>query len=593
VTLPLARQATFEELGTPLRAVTFVVVDLETTGGSPADAEITEVGAVKVRGGEVLDEFATLVNPRVGIPPLISVLTGITDAMVAEAPALASVLPAFLEFAHGSVLVAHNAPFDLGFLRAACHRLDRPWPGHEAVDTVRLARAILTRDEATDCRLATLARVFRAGTQPCHRALADARATVDVLHGLLARVGNLGVQSLEELRTVCTQVTPEQRRKRHLADHLPHAPGVYVFRDDWGQPLYVGTSKDLRSRVRSYFTAAEQRPRMAEMVGLAGSVDGIPCVHALEAEVRELRLLAGLKPRYNRRSRFPERACWLRLTDETFPRLAIAREVRDDDATYLGPFGSRRLAEAAREALHDAVPLRSCTERLSLRVHRGACALAGMGRCGAPCEGRQTPAQYAVHVAAVRAAIAGDPRPVLAAVQGRLDRLVARERYEEAATVRDRLAVFVRAAARQQRLAGLAECQLLVAAGPADGGGWELSVVRFGRLAAAGRVPLGADPRPYVEDLVGGAEAVEAGPGPTGAATAEEMECILRWLATPGSRLVRLEGRWCSPAYGAGGLTHRFPAPAVASLAPQRRLRPRHRPARPPPGSVGRRGGPT
>ncbi len=115
-------QATFDELGEPLREVTFVVVDLETTGGSSATCEITEIGAVKVRGGEVLGEFQTLVNPCGGIPPFIAVLTGITDAMVAGAPRLDQVLPAFLEFSRGAVLVAHNAPFDLGFLRAGCER---------------------------------------------------------------------------------------------------------------------------------------------------------------------------------------------------------------------------------------------------------------------------------------------------------------------------------------------------------------------------------------------------------------------------------------------------------------------------------------
>ena len=123
-------QGTFDELGTPLREVTFVVVDLETTGGSPLSCAITEIGAVKVRGGEVLGEFQTLVNPGEPIPPFIAVLTGITDTMVAAAPRIESVLPSFVEFARDTVLVAHNAPFDIGFLKAACaahgHDLARP-----------------------------------------------------------------------------------------------------------------------------------------------------------------------------------------------------------------------------------------------------------------------------------------------------------------------------------------------------------------------------------------------------------------------------------------------------------------------------------
>jgi DNA polymerase-3 subunit epsilon len=146
---PVAVQATFDELGTPLHEVTFVVVDLETTGGSPHSCEITEIGAVKVRGGVRLGEFQTLVNPGVAIPPFISVLTGISNAMIAGAPRVDTALPAFLEFAgRDAVLVAHNAPFDIGFLKAACALTGHDWPGNRVLDTARLARQVVTRDEA-------------------------------------------------------------------------------------------------------------------------------------------------------------------------------------------------------------------------------------------------------------------------------------------------------------------------------------------------------------------------------------------------------------------------------------------------------------
>ena len=200
---PLSVQGPFDELGRPLRDVTFVVVDLETTGGSPNACEITEIGAVKVRGGEVLGEFQTLVNPLSSIPPFIAVLTGITDAMVAGAPRLDTVLPAFLEFSKGAVLVAHNAPFDLGFLRAGCERLGLPWPSYEHLDTARLARRVLHRDEAPNCKLSTLATLFRATTTPNHRALSDARATVDVLHGEMPVLGFRETRAPLETRNAC------------------------------------------------------------------------------------------------------------------------------------------------------------------------------------------------------------------------------------------------------------------------------------------------------------------------------------------------------------------------------------------------------
>lgn len=558
-------QATLDELGTPLAQVSFVVVDLETTGGSAQACRITEIGAVKVRGGEVLGEFQTLVNPGVAIPPFIAVLTGITDSMVAGAPRAEAVLPAFLEFARGSVLVAHNAPFDVGFLKAACARTGHWWPDFDVVDTVRLARHVVGNDEARNRKLSTLAHLFGSPTVPDHRALTDARATVDVLHAMLGRLGNLGVTSLEELTTFTSRVSPAQRRKRHLAEGLPHAPGVYVFRDERDRVLYVGTSRDIRTRVRSYFTASETRTRMAEMVAVASSVTPVVCATALEAEVRELRLIAEHKPRYNRRSRFPERAPWVKLTVEPFPRLSVVRGVKDDQrdgAAYLGPFPGARAAEQAVAALHEAFRLRQCTPRISLRTALTgtgtACVLAEMGRCGAPCTGAQTPADYAGVVAAVRGAMTQDSRAVLTAVLARVEALSSQERFEEAAVHRDRLLAYLRAASRTQRMAPLAKCGELVAARRGQAGGWEVVLVRYGRLAGTTTSPPGAHPGPYIDALRATGEAVQPGPAPTPAAHPEETEKVLRWLEQSGVRLVDLNGSWASPVHGAGGARARL-----------------------------------
>jgi DNA polymerase III subunit epsilon len=567
------RQSSFDELGEPLHSVTFVVVDLETTGGSPHDASITEIGAVKVRGGEVLGEFQTLVRPDTAIPAFISVLTGITDAMVAQAPRIEIALPEFLDFAGDSVLVAHNAPFDIGFLKAATAACGRPWPTLAVLDTAKLARRVLRRDEVRNCKLSTLARHFRATTEPNHRALADARATVDVLHGLIERVGTEGVQSFEELVTYSARVSTAQRRKRHLAEGLPRSPGVYVFEDASGRPLYIGKSLDLRARVRSYFTASETRSRMGEMVGLAESVRHIPCATALEAEVRELRLIGEHKPRYNRRSRFPERALWVKLTVEAFPRLSVVREVRGDGATYLGPFAGRRAAEQAVAAVHEAFPIRQCTGKLSPSRPVNPCALAELGRCGAPCDGSETVDDYARHVEAVRQALIADPTTLVAAVQRRIDRMAAEQRYEEAAAHRDRVAAFVRIAARSQRITALAACPEIVAARPADDGGWEVALVRRARLAGTVHTSPGCDPWPDLEALVATGEHVMAGPAP--AASAEETECVLRWLDGRGTRLVRIDGTWASPVRGAASLTDRFvvrPLPASGSETGARAL---------------------
>ena len=556
-----AVQGTLDDLGTPLHAVTFVVVDLETTGGSANECAITEVGAVKVRGGEVLGEFQTLVNPGSPIPAFIQVLTGISDGMVAQAPRIDTVLPAFLEFARGSVLVAHNAGFDITFLKAAAEATGQSWPGFKVVDTVTLARQLVSKDEAPNRRLGSLAALFGADTTPDHRALHDARATVDVLHALLARVGNVGVQTLEELASYSSRVTTAQRRKRFLADDLPTAPGVYVFKDAKGRPLYVGTSRNIRVRARSYFTASEQRTRMAEMVSVAASIQPIVCQTTLEAQVRELRLIAEHKPRYNRRSTRPERALWVKLTAEPYPRLSIVREVRDDlasGARYAGPFGSRAAAEAAVAAVHDVLPLRQCTTRLSTKGTGSTCVLAEMGRCGAPCEGRQSLSEYAVHVETAAALLVGDGRSMVDALCERMTVLAKAERFEDAGALRDRLGHLVRGLARAQRLAPLAASPELVAARRTDAGAWELVCVRHGRLAGTSLAPRGADPLVYVESLRATAEAVPPPAGPAPAAYPEETELVLRWLESPGVRIVSLDGEWTCPVGGAGAAKATF-----------------------------------
>lgn len=543
-------QAAFDELGTHLSQVTFCVVDLETTGGAETDM-ITEFGAVKVCGGEVLGEFQTLVNPRAHIPPLIAVLTGITNQMVAQAPRLRQVLPAFLAFAQGTVIVAHNAPFDVGFLRRACEALAYPLPRWPVLDTAALARQILLRDEVPNCRLATLAQHFRAAVAPNHRALTDAQATVDVLHALIERVGSLGVHSIEDLQEFTRRVSPQRRAKRTWVADLPERPGVYLFvaeHHDQRHILYVGKSKNIRTRVRTYFTAAEKRPRMDEMVRLATGVEALPCLTQLQADVTELRLIGTHAPRYNRRSKFPERVQWIKITDEPFPRLSVVRTVADDGATYFGPFPRRQAAEEVVHTLYDGFPIRQCTPRLSVRVPTNACALAGMGRCSAPCDGSISREQYAEIVERVRVALVVDARPAASGVQSRLLRLVAQQRFEEADTIRRRLETLARTGRRFHRVRSIAACAEIVAA-RREGPDWEIHVIRHGRLAAAGLATPQDVPQAVARAVRATAETVLPPPAPLPAAGIEETERIADWLEQPGVRLMEISGDWAWPLH--------------------------------------------
>ncbi|HEY0228694.1 MAG TPA: DEDD exonuclease domain-containing protein, partial [Mycobacterium sp.] len=496
---PAGGTAAFPTDDVSLRETTFVVVDLETTGGRarstdgrPADA-ITEIGAVKVRGGVVLCEFATLVDPQRSIPPQIVQLTGITTAMVCDAPTIDGVLPMFMELAANSVLVAHNAGFDIGFLRAAAERCDIHWPRPQVLCTVRLARRVLSREEAPTVRLAALARLFAVAAQPTHRALDDARATVEVLHALIERVGNQGVHTYADLRSYLPDVTPTQRRKRVLADGLPHRPGVYLFRGPSREVLYVGTAVDLRRRVSQYFNGTDPRGRMKEMVALAGAVDHVECALALEAGVRELRLLAAHAPPYNRRSRFPQRWWWIALSDEAFPRLSVVRSPRHDRA--IGPFRSRADAVDTAALLARFTGIRTCTKRLARSaLHGPACPEREVSPC--PAARDVTSTQYAAAVARAAALMDGQDNDALGAAIRQVSALAEQCHYESAARLRDHTATGVEALWRGQRLRTLATLSELIAAAPDGAGGYHLVVIRHGQLAAAGTARRGVPPMP-------------------------------------------------------------------------------------------------
>jgi len=201
---------------TALSDTTFVIVDLETTGASPKKgAAITEIGAVKVRSGEHLGNFESFVNPLSPIPEYITQMTGITDLMLAKAPVIDEILPAFLEFVgqHNEVIiVAHNAPFDLSFLKSAAKELDITWPKFKTLDTVTIARQVLTKEEVPNCKLQTLAAYFGTKAQPNHRALDDALATTEILHALLERLGSFDVNTVESLMEFAKTAAHVQRQ---------------------------------------------------------------------------------------------------------------------------------------------------------------------------------------------------------------------------------------------------------------------------------------------------------------------------------------------------------------------------------------------
>lgn len=527
--------------------VTFVVLDLETTGLSPDRDRITEVGAVKVRRGDVLGEFSTLVHPGRSIPAAITSVTGITDAMVAGHPPIAGVLPMLLEFLGDAVLVAHNAGFDTRFLNAALARHDRPPLGLQVVDTAAVARRVL-RDELRSMRLASLARHFRSPVTPDHRALTDARATVHVLHGLLERVGSLGATTLADLREYTTSRSDRAFRKIGMVDGAPNRPGVYRFVGAQGEVLYVGTTGDLRTRLRRYF-GGDRRRRIADMVRHTTEVTWQLTSSALEAHVREVRAIAATKPRYNRRSRHPERRVHLKLTSEAFPRLSITTHPLGDDVVGIAAIGRRGRAERFVEAIHEVSRIRRCTTRIRLAQDHATCILKDLGRCQSPCDGTIDRERYADTADEVARWLSGDPTALLAGLRARMLELADANRFEDAAVARRRLVLVARVLDRHRRARALRAVEELVVARPAvedPDGMREVVRIVHGRMAGAAVVEAHL-PDETVVALLRADDMLPDGPL---ASDDEETDLLLGHLDDDRVEVVAVAGAWTSPIAG-------------------------------------------
>ncbi len=395
-------QRSFDELGTPLSQVTFVVLDVETTGGSPASSSLTEVAAARYRGGEMLGTYQTFVRPDERIPPFITALTGISDEMVADAPRIGEMLPSFLEFVGGAVLVGHNLRFDLSFLDHALVSTGRHRLANATVDTLALSRRLI-RDMVPNCKLGTLAATLRLPHQPSHRALTDVLATGDLLHALLERAGSFGILGLEELLDLPRLVGHPQAAKLRLTTRLPHRPGVYWFTDAAGNVLYVGKATDLQARVRSYFSG-DTRRKVGRLLRQLDAVHHRVCPGQLTAAVIEGRLIRAWSPPFNRQGkvRHKDPATSARAGSRE-PALRSGRrrgrrrkwtpdELSGNPVDLLAPLADELTHLSGQQRYEEAASVRDEAERLRhlLGRHRRVESLRGAGKVALLVDGEGT-----------------------------------------------------------------------------------------------------------------------------------------------------------------------------------------------------------
>jgi DNA polymerase-3 subunit epsilon len=389
------------------------------------------------------------------------VLTGITDTMVANAPTIDETLEPLLEFIGDSVLVAHNARFDVGFVNAALVRAGRERLSNRVLDTVGLARRLVGA-EVDNCKLATLAASLGLAHQPSHRAINDVLATGDLLHHLIERAAGFGVFDLDDFAAMAKIGRHPQAAKLKLTVDLPRGPGVYLFADAQGDVLYVGKATNIRSRVRSYFGTGDTRRKIGSLLKLMDAVHYVATPDLLTAEVLELRMISKLRPRYNHAGTRSAKYCYVRLTlSEVWPRLVVTSRVpagvagvsvgaggrsRGASASqdlYLGPISTRSMARDVIDAIHSVVPLRQCTVRMG-RNYRApedapVCSAAQLGVAYCPCSGTADEAVYGEAVQQVVRVMTGDAQDVIDQLTAKMRKHSQAQRFEEAGDVLTRI----------------------------------------------------------------------------------------------------------------------------------------------------------
>ncbi len=481
-----------------LADVAFTVVDLETTGATPGFAKITEIGAVRLEGGREVATFSSLVNPGIRIPAMITGITGIDDATVADAPPIDVVLPRFVGFAADSVLVAHNAHFDLSFLDYELGRLQRRTFPRPALDTLRLARKLCPQQR---CSLKALSYRFDTQVKPVHRALQDAQATAELLLLFLSWLQEQGMSTLEEVARFCEPGARRNYHKISLTETLPTTPGVYVMRDDKGAALYIGKAENLRRRTRDHFLQ-RQAYHARQALELLHTLDVVETGSEFAALLLEQRLIARHKPAYNSHGTRVSSYHYVKLSADDYPRLYATPNLRDDGSYYAGPFRKASVARRLVECLNGVYPLRTCarlpaTTAVAGRCGRAghACPRAGTGACLAPCS-RPLNGEYAAAAAAVRRVLEGHGADLDERLQERQAGMVQALAFEQAARLQKQREALERALRTVRRLRDARRDDAVIAY-PAKRSGWvALWGVRGGRIAVervVGREAFGED----------------------------------------------------------------------------------------------------
>ncbi len=547
--------------------VEFVVLDVETTGLRPGPDRVIEIAGVRLCGGEAVDSFQSLVNPCRRIPPFITQFTGITPEMVRDAPTAKEVMPDFIQFIDGAIIVGHNVGFDIGFLAYEAQLLGRAFPP-DGLDTIPLARRFCP--SLKRFKLDLVASHLNIPASNRHRALGDASVTAAVFLRILELARQQNIHTFGQLRRRLqlpvawsgdiTQIAPSGKDERWRADgklassslpstrptgslflnpvwkrSFPNKPGVYLMKDVNDQVIYVGKAKCLKNRLASYYSHPLGYTR--KMDGLLQNVKEIETIvlgSELEALLKESQLIKELQPAYNVQLRNYELYPFIKIdVQHPFPRVYSSKEVAADGARYFGPFRSRRVVDLTIELVQKVFPVRTCIRALPPHAKPSApCLRLHLDRCSGPCKGGVDTEDYNKVIDQVCAFLGGEREDLLERLCRQMHEAAHNLNFERAAWFRDAIRSADEVLIGQRLITGAVEANNLFIVYPsATEECNEIFLIRHGRLVEQRSIPH--EPQAMkntVHELLMIADKLGDAPSIVGKAEVDQINIISRWI---------------------------------------------------------------
>lgn len=423
----------------------FVVCDVETTGLSPIYDRIIEIALIRIENLKIVDKFTTLVNPETFISPFITQLTGIRNEDVFLAPKFSDIALKVREFLQNAIFVAHNASFDYKFILHSFLRENIYPPENPTLCTKLLARRIVSGLQSYG--LKSLIEFFKIHNLKAHRAFGDALATTHLFLRLLSEGSMLNlfgdVDSLLSLQFQPIKNIVKVNVRETIAEKiskLPQKPGVYIFKNKKDQIVYIGKAKNLRSRVLSYFRNEDARVR--RIIRSSHYLDFIETSSELSALLIEAELIKKHKPRHNKALKIIRKYSFIALqNDHPFPKLEVTSKITANDAYFFGPFQNRETAEQVLDIISKSTLLRECDDK-TFEKNR-PCYLMEINRCLGPCIHKNLIDEYEKEIEFVKSFLTGDNLIILNRLIEKMKEYSAREKFEDAANVRDSIQMIV------------------------------------------------------------------------------------------------------------------------------------------------------